>query len=113
MSSVIPKQGISRRTVGRGWVMVIAGFVIWTVVFGVQNSFGIFFKPLQETFGWSRTTTSWVITVHLIVYGLSMMPGGWAMPGMAISSATTTISTFLPRARAFSAARPKFSLSPV
>ncbi|MDO8567758.1 MAG: MFS transporter [Dehalococcoidales bacterium] len=79
MAGSVTREGESTKTMYRGWVVVIAGFIIWTVVFGIQNSFGIFFKPLQETFGWSRATTSWAITTHLIVYALCMMPGGWAM----------------------------------
>ena len=40
-------------------------------------------------------------------------PRGWAMSGSAMSSATMTVSTFRPSARARSAARPKLSRSPV
>ncbi len=61
------------------WVVVVTGFVIWTTVFGIQYSFGIFFNPLQETFGWSRATISWAMTIHVITFALSMVPAGWAI----------------------------------
>jgi len=62
-----------------GWVVVAACFVIWAVAFGIQFSFGIFFKPLQDSFGWSRGATSWAMTIHLIVFALCMIPAGWAI----------------------------------
>ncbi len=60
-----------------GWIVVATGFVIWMVAFGLQYAFGVFFKPLQETFGWSRATTSWAMTIHLVVFALGVVPAGW------------------------------------
>lgn len=34
-----------------GWVVVIASFIIITIVLGVRFSFGVFFKPLSSEFG--------------------------------------------------------------
>jgi MFS transporter, OFA family, oxalate/formate antiporter len=61
----------------RGWLVVTALFTIWTVIFGVQYSFGVFFRSLQDAFGCSRGTISWAMTVHLIVFALVMVPAGW------------------------------------
>ncbi len=61
------------------WVIVAAGFLIYTVLFGIQYSFGIFFKPLQEAFGWPRASTSWVMTIHLICMSIAMVPAAWAI----------------------------------
>lgn len=71
--------GSKDRKIYYGWIVVATGFAIWTVAFGIQYSFGIFFKPLQETFGWSRAVTSWAMTIHLVVFALSMVPAGWAI----------------------------------
>ncbi|MBI4267021.1 MAG: MFS transporter [Chloroflexi bacterium] len=59
-----------------GWVVVAIAFILFSVGFGIQNSFGIFFKPLQETFGWSRATTSWAMTIHLIIFASCLAPVG-------------------------------------
>ncbi len=73
-------NGSSRPTTSRyGWVVVATGFVILAITFGVQYSFGVFFKPIQETFGWSRATTSWVMTIHVVVFGLSQTLAGWTV----------------------------------
>jgi OFA family oxalate/formate antiporter-like MFS transporter len=63
----------------QGWVIVIALFSIWTVVFGIQYSFGIFFKSLQDALGCSRGVISWAMTIHLLVFALTMVPAGWAI----------------------------------
>lgn len=62
-----------------GWVVVFASFAIFTVVFAIQYSFGIFLKPLEDTFGWSRATTSWAMTIHLLTFAVWMLPAGWAI----------------------------------
>jgi MFS family permease len=62
-----------------GWVIIAAFFTMWTVVFGIQYSFGIFFKSLQDALGCSRGTISWAITIHTIVCALVTVPAGWAI----------------------------------
>ncbi len=57
-----------------GWVVVAACFGIFTVAFAIQYSFGIFFKPLQEAFGWSRATISWAMTINTLSYSLCLIP---------------------------------------
>jgi OFA family oxalate/formate antiporter-like MFS transporter len=62
-----------------GWIIVLVGFVSSTIVFGIQYSFGIFFTAFQDEFGWSRATTSLVMTIHLATFALVMIPVGWAV----------------------------------
>jgi MFS transporter, OFA family, oxalate/formate antiporter len=61
------------------WFVVAALFIVWAVVFGIQYSFGIFFKNLQEALGCSRGTVSLAMTVHLLVFALTMVPAGWVI----------------------------------
>jgi MFS family permease len=61
----------------RGWFVVAALFAIWTVIFGIQYSFGVFFRSLQDAFVCSRGTVSLAMTVQLIVFALVMVPAGW------------------------------------
>ena len=60
-----------------GWIIIIASFFICLVAFGIQHSFGIFLKPLQDEFGWSGALTSGAFSVYFIVHGLVAVPAGW------------------------------------
>ncbi|MCE5266250.1 MAG: MFS transporter [Deltaproteobacteria bacterium] len=61
------------------WIIVAALFTIWTVVFGIQFSFGIFFRSLQDALGCSRGAIAGAMTTHLVVFALAMVPAGWAI----------------------------------
>ncbi|MDZ4245938.1 MAG: MFS transporter [Dehalococcoidia bacterium] len=52
-----------------GWVNVALFFLIAQATWGPQYSFGVFFKPLVEEFGWTRAQTSGAMTLNLIVGG--------------------------------------------
>lgn len=60
-----------------GWVVVGACFVC-CATYGTFYTFGVFFKPLQESFGWSYTLTSSVQSLHILVYVISSFLIGWA-----------------------------------
>lgn len=61
-----------------GWIMVAALFFIIFVFWGTYNSFGVFFIPLSEWFGWSRAETSGAFTLGMIMQGLSgVAAGAW------------------------------------
>lgn len=53
-----------------GWVMLICAFFI-SMTYGVFYSFSVFFKPLQNEFGWSRALTSTIFSLHTVVYAIS------------------------------------------
>jgi MFS family permease len=50
-----------------GWVVAGAAFVVMIVCFGVQYSFGVFFKPLIAEFGWTRAATSGIFSLYMVV----------------------------------------------
>ncbi len=52
-----------------GYTIIIAGFFIQAVVWGISNSFGIFFDPLIKEFGWSRATISGAVSLGFLVHG--------------------------------------------
>lgn len=52
-----------------GYVVVSASFIIWAVAFGATVTFGLFFKPLLEEFGWTRAMTSGAISLAMILAG--------------------------------------------
>lgn len=53
-----------------GWVNVALFFLISLATWGPQYSFGVFFKPLAEEFGWTRAQISGAMTTNLIVGGV-------------------------------------------
>lgn len=52
-----------------GYTIVAAGFFIQAVVWGCSNSFGVFFNPLIQEFGWSRATISGAASLGFLMSG--------------------------------------------
>jgi len=52
-----------------GYIVVLAAFIIWAIAFGIVGTFGVFFKPLSEEFGWTRAMTSGVISLATVLSG--------------------------------------------
>jgi MFS family permease len=59
-----------------GYVIVGAAFLTMVVLYGVQYSFGVFFKPMLDEFGWSRALTSGVYSMNVVVQGLFTIVAG-------------------------------------
>ena len=55
---------------GRAWPIILTGLVVWTLSVGMYRTFGVFFKPMAEELGWSRTLTSGGFAVMGLVMGL-------------------------------------------
>lgn len=53
-----------------GYVIVAVAFVIMMVTHGLHYTFGIYFTPLLEEFGWSRATTSGAFSLAWISNGI-------------------------------------------
>ena len=56
-----------------GYTIILASFFIQAIVWGISNSFGIFFAPLISEFSWSRATISGAASLCFLVHGLSSM----------------------------------------
>ena len=59
-----------------GWYVAIACFFVTMCMGETMWSFGVFFKPLQAEFGWSRTLVSSGYTVFLIAYSIALIAAG-------------------------------------
>lgn len=59
-----------------GWFVVAACFAVTLTIGETFWSFGVFFKPLENNFGWSRALISSAYTVFLIGYGISLVVSG-------------------------------------
>ncbi len=62
-----------------GWVVVAAIIASGFIMMGVNSTFGVFFKSLEETFDLTRATTSSVLSVRMVFSGLTAFLGGWAI----------------------------------
>ena len=56
------------KNVDRGWIVVAAAFWLITVTSGSFYSYGVFFKPMLEEFGWTRQLTAGVMGVACLIY---------------------------------------------
>jgi MFS family permease len=63
------KHETSRATIHYGWVVLGAVTVLLLAGSGLRSSFGVFIKPMEEEFGWSRTSLSVVASLSLFLYG--------------------------------------------
>jgi len=52
-----------------GYVIVAAGFIVMTMTFGINYSFGVFFKPILAEFDWSRASASGAYSFMTTVSG--------------------------------------------
>jgi len=59
-----------------GYIIVGAAFLAMLVLFGAQYSFGIFFKPMLDEFGWSRALTSGIYSMNVIIQGFFTILAG-------------------------------------
>ncbi len=59
-----------------GWLIVGACFFLTLTLGETFWTFGVFFKPLQQEFGWSRALVSSIFTAFLLGYALSVIASG-------------------------------------
>jgi len=62
-----------------GWVVVAAIIASSFIMMGVNSSFGVFFKSLEETFSLTRATTSSILSLRMAFSGIFAVLGGWAI----------------------------------
>ncbi len=64
------KQRESKGRIYYGYVVVAVAFIILTIMWGAVYSFGVFFKPLQNEFGWTSAQTSLAFSLFMVIHGL-------------------------------------------
>lgn len=62
-----------------GWIVVAACFFIGIISYGINYSYGVFFKSLLQHFDWSRTLTSGVFSSYMLLHCVFAILGGWAL----------------------------------
>ena len=62
-----------------GWVVIVAFFIIGITLYGIQFSFGVFFKSIESEFNLTRTATSAISSANLLLAGGCAFLAGWAL----------------------------------
>jgi len=62
-----------------GWVMVGAFFVVGAATWGLNNSFGVFFKSIESEFSLTRAATSTIVSLQAALGCIIAIIGGWAL----------------------------------
>jgi MFS family permease len=60
-----------------GYVVVATGFGLGVLIWGVYNTYGIFFGPLLDEFHWSRATISGAASLSQILIGVGAFSMGY------------------------------------
>ncbi len=50
-----------------GWVVLAVVFIVMSVMIGIRNSLGFFFKPIAGEFGWNRAATAGAYSIGMLV----------------------------------------------
>ena len=68
----VEKGGADRRPLFfYGWVIVGIAIIGMILVYGTRHSFSVFFSPTLDEFGWSRGSTALMLSLNLLIYGLT------------------------------------------
>ncbi len=54
-----------------GWYLVGITIFSMMLVYGVRNSFSVLFSPILDDFGWYRGSTAIMLSLNILIYGLS------------------------------------------
>lgn len=52
-----------------GWVIVAMSVVSSILVYGIRNSFAVFFPYILDEFGWERGRTAIMLSLNILIYG--------------------------------------------
>lgn len=84
-----------------GWYLVGITIAAMTLVYGVRNSFPVLFSPILDQFGWYRGSTAIMLSLNILVYGLTapvvgMLVDRWKPRAVAVLGILAlTLSTAL------------------
>jgi MFS family permease len=67
------KPGMAKPPFFYGYVIIAAAFLI---IYGAEYSFGVFFKPILQEFGWSRAEVSGAYSLSWLVMGFASVVMG-------------------------------------
>jgi cyanate permease len=59
------------KRVHRAWFVALSVFLVLIASAAFRSSVGVMLDPIEDTFGWSRSSTSLAVAINLIFYGLT------------------------------------------
>lgn len=62
-----------------GWLLVAVGVACEVFIYGLRNSFAVFYVAILDQFHWSRADTALIFSINIIVYGLTAPVAGALM----------------------------------
>ncbi len=87
-----------------GWIIVGIAIIGMTLAYGTRHSFSVFFPAILNEFGWSRGSTALMLSLNILVYGLTAPFAGFLVDhwkprrvlliGVVILSFTTASCAF-------------------
>ncbi len=90
----------------RAWIVALVTLGALVAAAAFRSSTGVLMEPIEREFGWSRVTTSFAVTLNLVVYGLvapfaAAVMERWgirrtvtaALLSVGLASAATTLMT--------------------
>jgi len=73
---MVKRAGDKKSKLFYGYIVIAAAMLITIIAHGAQYTFGIFFKPLLNEFGWTSVATSGAFSLYLVLWGfLSIFMG--------------------------------------
>lgn len=78
-----------------GWIVVAAGFVAATVLFGLSYSFGVFLEPLSRSFPVGTGTLALTFGVQTFVVYTGSVPGGTIVDGIGARRSSLVATVLL------------------
>ena len=63
-------ERVVRGRVHYAWIIVAVTFLTLLTAAAIRATPGVLIVPLEQTFGWSRATVSFAVSVNLLLYGL-------------------------------------------
>jgi MFS family permease len=69
----------SRKSHGRGWIIVATTFMTLAVLYGAWYSYSVFLVALLHEFGWKRSLVAGAFSVFVLVHGLCGPGAGWLL----------------------------------
>ncbi len=64
-------RGLRGRRVHRAWLVAAVTFLVLLASAAFRSSLGVLLVPIEEDLGWTRTETSFAVSLNLVVYGLA------------------------------------------
>jgi MFS family permease len=59
------------------WAIILLSFLLLLIANINSNTFGVFFKPIAEEFGWSRGAVSGTLALRALIAGIFALPMGY------------------------------------